>query len=64
MRNVEKDCPQGGVLSPLLWNLVVKECLTGVRQKFPAVLSYGLADYFGFSLGTVLNLKTYPSRSL
>jgi retron-type reverse transcriptase len=29
---VMRGCPQGGVLSPLLWNLVVDRLLTGTNE--------------------------------
>jgi hypothetical protein len=29
---VARGCPQGGVLSPLLWSLVVEELLVGLNQ--------------------------------
>jgi retron-type reverse transcriptase len=43
-RNAETGCPQGGVLSPLLWNLVVEEILHKLRVNFPQLYSQGFAD--------------------
>ena len=43
-RGVERGCPQGGVLSPLLWNLVVDEILNELKIKLPQVYSQGFAD--------------------
>lgn len=41
---VDGGCPQGGVLSPLLWNLVVSEVLEGLIENFSALYSQGFAD--------------------
>jgi len=43
-RTVERGCPQGGVLSPLLWNLVVDEILVRLKIQLPHVYSQGFAD--------------------
>ena len=43
-RGVERGCPQGGVLSPLLWNLVMNELLVTLKAKVPSLLSQGFAD--------------------
>jgi len=43
-RTVERGCPQGGVLSPLLWNMVVDEILSLMRLNIPQVHSQGFAD--------------------
>lgn len=49
---VERGCPQGGVLSPLLWNLVVDEVLGLLRTTVPQVYSQGFADDLaGFARG-------------
>jgi len=57
-RSVERGCPQGGVLSPLLWNLVVDELLIELRRIVPQVHSQGFADDLslystGIDIGTV-----------
>jgi hypothetical protein len=39
---VTKGCPQGGVLSPLLWSLVVDELLVGLNQR--GIYAQGYAD--------------------
>ena len=41
---ITRGCPQGGVLSPLLWNMVVDELLEGLKSRFPSVISQGFAD--------------------
>ena len=38
-----RGCPQGGILSPFLWNLVVDSLLTYTRDKIPCDLQ-GFAD--------------------
>jgi len=43
-RAAERGCPQGGVLSPLLWNLVVDEVLEKLKNSLPQVYSNGYAD--------------------
>ena len=43
-KKAERGCPQGGVLSPLLWNLVVDELLGRLRNSLPQVYSSGYAD--------------------
>jgi ribonuclease HI len=57
-REVERGCPQGGVLSPLLWNLVVDEVLRKLNASLPQVYSQGFADDLlslprGIDLGVV-----------
>ncbi|XP_021965805.1 uncharacterized protein LOC110861000 [Folsomia candida] len=57
-RVVERGCPQGGVLSPLLWDLVVSEILEKLHHRFPQLYSQGFADDLttvgrGIDLGTV-----------
>jgi hypothetical protein len=59
-RKVERGCPQGGILSPLLWNLVVDELLGKLRTSMPQVYSAGYADDLailarGFDGNTVRN---------
>ena len=41
---VEKGCPQGGVLSPLLWNLVMDKIMGILKEKFPHIMSVAYAD--------------------
>ena len=41
-KRITRGCPQGGVLSQLLWNLVVDELLERLKQYFPSVISQGL----------------------
>ena len=40
---IRKGCPQGGILSPFLWNLVINELLEYTRNKIPSDLQ-GFAD--------------------
>ena len=40
---IKKGCPQGGILSPFLWNLVVDSLLSYTRNKIPCDLQ-GFAD--------------------
>ena len=40
---IVKGCPQGGILSPFLWNLVVDSLLSFTRDKIPCDLQ-GFAD--------------------
>ena len=40
---IRKGCPQGGILSPFLWNLVVDSLLSYTRDKIPCDLQ-GFAD--------------------
>ena len=40
---IRRGCPQGGILSPFLWNLVVNELLEYTRNKIPSDLQ-GFAD--------------------
>jgi hypothetical protein len=59
-RVAERGCSQGGVLSPLLWNLVVEECLSLVKERRPQIHEQGFADDLGFygsriDLGVVTN---------
>ena len=46
-RTVERGCPQGGVLSPLLWNLLISEVLTRLKRSLPQLLSQAFADDLG-----------------
>jgi ribonuclease HI len=45
-RAVERGCPQGGVLSPLLWILLVSEVLVRLK-RYPQLLSQAFADDLG-----------------
>ena len=40
---IKRGCPQGGILSPFLWNLVVDSLLSYTRDKIPCDLQ-GFAD--------------------
>jgi len=40
---ISKGCPQGGILSPFLWNIVINELLEFTRDKIPSDLQ-GFAD--------------------
>jgi len=40
---LRRGCPQGGILSPFLWNLVIDDLLTYCRDKIPCD-SQGFAD--------------------
>ena len=52
-REVERRCPQGGVLSPLLWNLLVDEVLTMLRETYPQIYSQGYADDIGLAISGI-----------
>ena len=43
-KKVERGCPQGGVLSPLLWNFIMDDWLKNLREKFSHACSQGFAD--------------------
>jgi len=43
-RKAEKGCPQGGVLSPLLWDLVMEEILSVNTEKYSSIYTQGFAD--------------------
>lgn len=47
-RAVERGCPQGGVLSPLLWSLVIDGLLLLLRNSVPSLLCQGFADDTSF----------------
>jgi ribonuclease HI len=58
-KRVTKGCPQGGVLSPLLWNLVIDELLSKLNNN--GYWTIGYADDLviiirGRFLGTICNL--------
>ena len=40
----QRGCPQGGVLSPLIWNLVMNGLLGKLRVQVPSLLIQGFAD--------------------
>ena len=60
-------CPQGGVLSPLLWNLVADGLLSKLNQLgFP---SYGFADDYliliiGLCISTIFDLMQQALRTV
>ena len=54
---ITRGCPQGGILSPFLWNLVVDSLLSYTKHKIPCDLQ-GFAD--DLCLTATLNSK--PSR--
>jgi len=54
-REVEKGCPQGGVLSPLLWDMVVHDLLLNLK-KHNVSHSQGFADDLG-----LMNVGKYPN---
>src|SRR5258705_14012483 len=43
-KEVQRGCPQGGVLSPLLWNMVIDELLCELHGGLPSVHSQAFAD--------------------
>jgi len=51
---ITSGCPQGGVLSPLLWNLVVDELLTRITQMGCQVVGYA-DDIFIIARGPFLS---------
>ena len=59
-------CPQGGVLSPLLWNLVADGLLTELNEQgFP---TYGFADDYliliiGLYFSTIVDLMQRALRA-
>ena len=54
---ITKGCPQGGILSPFLWNLVVDSLLSFTRNKIPCDLQ-GFADDLA-----LLAITEAPNRS-
>jgi ribonuclease HI len=61
VRRVERGCPQGGVLSPLLWILLLDELLSKLRETCPSLISKGYADDVGL-LGRGTDISTVTSR--
>ena len=60
-RHIPKGCPQGGVLSPFLWNLVINELL---KQFEKAEILQAFADDLnltitGFDVTTTFELATH-----
>jgi ribonuclease HI len=53
---IRKGCPQGGILSPFLWNLVVNELLEYTWDKMPSDLQ-GFADDM-----SLVSIVTAPKR--
>ena len=43
-REVERGCPQGGVLSPKMWNMLINELLEEVNRKHPQAHVQAFAD--------------------
>jgi ribonuclease HI len=43
-RIVERGCPQGGVLSPRLWNMVIDRLLGELEREHPSIHAQGYAD--------------------
>jgi ribonuclease HI len=54
---ITKGCPQGGILSPFLWNLVVDSLLSFTRNRIPCDLQ-GFADDLA-----LLAITEAPNRS-
>jgi len=68
-QNVERGCPQGGVLSPLLWILLVGEILDILGRDFPQLMSQAFADdlgilQWGMDLPTVTNIVQQALNSV
>lgn len=40
VRTTSRDIPQGGVMSPLLWNLVLEEILNSLRGLGVKIVAY------------------------
>jgi ribonuclease HI len=59
-KGVTRGCPQGGVLSPLLWNLVIDELLE-LLKSISSLLSQGFADDISM-LQIGLDLDTLADR--
>jgi len=60
-RVLERGCPQGGVLSPLLWIVLVDEVLLRLQRSLPQMVAPTFADDLGLiqlgtDIGTVLSL--------
>ena len=51
---IRRGCPQGGILSPFLWNLVVNELLEFTRNKIPSDLQGFTDDLTLVSIVTAL----------
>ena len=56
--SIRRGCPQGGILSPFLWNLVINDLLEYTRDKIPCDLQ-GFAD--DISLVSVVTAPKKPS---
>ena len=54
---IRRGCPQGGILSPFLWNLVVNELLEYTRNNIPSDLQ-GFADDLA-----LVSIITAPRRT-
>ena len=39
-REVNRDTPQGGVFSPLIWNIVVEDLIEALQQRGFTAYSY------------------------
>ena len=50
-KKIKKGCPQGGILSPLLWNLVINSLLILINST--QADSEGFADDVNFLIGGI-----------
>ena len=53
---MRRGCPQGGVLSPFLWNLIVDDLLKYTASKIPTYLQAFADDLFSLSEGDELDI--------
>ena len=60
---VTKGCPQGGILSPFLWNLVMDDLLNHSKKKIPGDLQ-GFADDLCLLVSTTMPSSGRPSADI
>src|SRR5665811_1964038 len=62
-KTVERGCPQGGVLSPILWNLVIDELLVIIGEEYPQSCLNSFADDLAlYNTGIDLQTVSYDTQ--